>query len=56
MVYKDGFPQITLQANEIILVAEHDAYDFTMLTNREALQQEESLRSLLAEVFSNEGE
>ena len=51
VVYKDGFPQIMLQENEIILVTEHDAYGFTVLTNRKELQQEEALRSLLVEVF-----
>lgn len=52
VTYQDGFPQITLHDNEIILVTEHDAYGFTVLTNRDELQQEETLRSLLEEIIN----
>ena len=55
VTYEDGFPRMTLQQNEILLVAEHDAYGFTVLTNRKELQEEEALRQLLEEIL-NEGE
>jgi len=50
-MYKDGFAQIELKEDESILVTEHDAYGFTVLTNRAELQHEEALRSTLAEAF-----
>lgn len=54
VMYVDGFPRLTLKPNEIILVAEHDAYGFTVLTNRADLQQEETLRSLLENALDRE--
>lgn len=51
VMYKDGYAQIELKEDEIILVTEHDAYGFTVLTNRAELQHEEVLRSTLAEAF-----
>lgn len=47
VTYEDGFPRMTLQQNEILLVAEHDAYGFTVVTNRAELQQEDNVRKLL---------
>ena len=49
VMYKDGFAQIELKEGEIILVTEHDAYGFTVFTSRAELQQEDVLRSTLAE-------
>lgn len=54
VTYEDGFPRMTLQPNEISLVAEHDACGFTIVTNREDLQQEQKLRSLLENVLDRE--
>lgn len=51
ITYKDGFPYIALQQNELILLTEHDAYGFTVVTNRAELQQEKALRSLLEEAL-----
>ena len=51
VIYKDGFAQIELKEDEIILVTEHDAYGFTVLTNQAELQHEEALRCMLAEAF-----
>lgn len=51
VVYEDGFAQIELKEDEIILVTEHDACGFTLLTNQQTFQQEEVLQNMLAEVF-----
>lgn len=49
--YEDGFAQIELKEDEIILVTEHDAYGFTVVTNKQVFQQEEELRNMLGEAF-----
>lgn len=54
IMYKAGFPYITLQQNEVILLTEHDAYGFTVVTNRTELQQEETLRTMLQSAFKGE--
>ena len=54
VTYEDGFPRLMLQQNEILFVAEHDAYGFTVVTNRVELQQEETLRSLLQQALDGE--
>lgn len=51
ITYKDGFPYIALQESELILLTEHDAYGFTVVTNRVDLQQENHVRKLLEEVI-----
>ena len=51
IVYEDGFAAIELMKDEVILVTEHDAYGFTVLTNDKTFQQEKTLRVLLDEAF-----
>lgn len=51
VTYEDGFPRLTLQQNEMILVAEHDACGFTVVTNRADLQQEDNVRKLLEDTL-----
>lgn len=52
--YEDGFPFIKLQPNELVLLTEHDAYGFTVITNRVALQQEETLHKMLKSAFEGD--
>lgn len=54
ITYKDGFPYIALQQNELILLTEHDAYGFTVVTMRTELQQEETLRTMLQSAFEGD--
>ncbi|MER1999304.1 MAG: hypothetical protein ABS882_05980 [Lysinibacillus sp.] len=56
VTYKAGFPSITLQQNELMLLTEHDAYGFTVITNRAELQKEETLLRLLQSAFEEEVE
>lgn len=51
ITYKNGFPFITLEQNELILLTEHDAYGFTVVTNHEDFQQEETLRTMVQTAF-----
>ena len=51
IVYEGGFAAIELMKDEVILVTEHDAYGFTVLTNDKTFQQEKTLRVLLDEAF-----
>lgn len=50
VTYEHGFPNITLQRNELVLLTEHDAYGFTVVTNEQL--QEDALRHLLQRAFS----
>lgn len=54
LTYNAGFPYITLKQNELILLTEHDAYGFTIVTNRAELQQEEILRTILESALEGE--
>lgn len=54
ITYKNGFPYIELQESELILLTEHDAYGFTVVTNRIDLQQENHARKLVEELYVNE--
>lgn len=51
ITYKDGFPYIKLQQSELILLTEHDAYGFTIVTNQVDLQQENHVRKLLEDAI-----
>lgn len=54
LTYNAGFPYITLEQNELILLTEHDASGFTVVTNRAELQQEEILRTILESALEGE--
>lgn len=51
IMYEGGFAAIELMKDEVVLVTEHDACGFTVLTNDQAFQQETTLRALLNEAF-----
>lgn len=51
ITYKNGFPYIQLHESELILLTEHDAYGFTVVTNRVDLQQEKQARKLVEDAI-----
>lgn len=56
ITYENGFPLIKLQQNDLLLLTEHDACGFTVITNRVELQQEKNLRTMLQFAFKGDRE
>ena len=54
ITYMDGFPHIELEHNECVLLTEHDAYGFTVITNQSKLEQQQALRAVLEAAFEGE--
>lgn len=50
--YEDGFAAIQMREKMTIILTEHDAYGVTVISTEKALQQEQSLRLFLTEVFT----
>lgn len=51
ITYEDGFPHIALAQEEVVLLAEHDACGFTVVTTHAKWHDEETLRGELGSAF-----
>lgn len=51
VTYENGFADVELKKNETILVTEHDAYGFTVITNQLSLQNEQGLLLVLKDTY-----
>ena len=49
--YENGFASMVLTKDKTLLVTEHDAYGFTVLTNQKAFQREAGLLTVLNDAF-----